>query len=130
MSDTLVGSVVKIENDSPVSGHGSVTSRGFRINKFTDRYGKECSLQKSSSAMEDCVWLGINQPDPIILARDALRLGRGDLVPGGAAVGWVPWPLPNEVQVFTRMHLTQDQVRSLLPALQHFVDTGELPSEE
>jgi len=26
-----------------------------------------------------------------------------------------------------RMHLSQDMVRDLLPALQHFVDTGELP---
>lgn len=27
----------------------------------------------------------------------------------------------------TRMHLTQDMVRDLLPALQHFAKTGELP---
>jgi hypothetical protein len=26
-----------------------------------------------------------------------------------------------------RMHLSQEHVRALLPALQHFADTGELP---
>lgn len=27
----------------------------------------------------------------------------------------------------TRMHLNQEQVKQLLPILQHFADTGELP---
>lgn len=27
----------------------------------------------------------------------------------------------------SRMHLSQELVRALLPALQHFVDTGDLP---
>lgn len=28
-----------------------------------------------------------------------------------------------------RMHLSQEQVKTLLPLLQHFVDTGRLPRE-
>lgn len=40
------------------------TSRGFDIAKFKDRYGADCSLQKSSLAGEDCIWLGLNGNDP------------------------------------------------------------------
>lgn len=64
------------------------TDRGFAIARFKDRSGVPCSLQKSSVATEDCIWLGIPE---------------------------------------YRMHLTQDQVKALLPALKHFAKTGELP---
>lgn len=63
------------------------TIRGFDLIRFTDRYNNKCSLQKSSLATEDAIWLGIEQQ---------------------------------------RMHLTQDIVKSLLPFLQKFSDTGEL----
>ena len=123
-----IGSVVKIENDQPVAEGKSVTSRGFRIDKFVDRYGHACSLQKSSLATEDAVWFGIDDPMPQIMSSDAVKLGRVDLLtPGEPVVGWVPWTLPDEVQISTRMHLTQAQVKALLPALQHFVKTGQLP---
>ena len=36
--------------------------------------------------------------------------------------------LPEDSLVHSRMHLTQDMVKALLPALQHFVKTGELPA--
>ena len=65
----------------------NVTERGFDFAAFTDRYGKSCSLQKSSLATEDCIWLGVESE---------------------------------------RMHLTREMVKDLLPALQKFVDTGEL----
>jgi len=38
----------------------SKTNRGFAIYTFKDRYGKDCSLQKSSCATEDQVWLGLD----------------------------------------------------------------------
>jgi hypothetical protein len=34
------------------------TPRGFAYALFRDRNGKECSIQKSSLATEDCIWLG------------------------------------------------------------------------
>lgn len=40
--------------------------------------------------------------------------------------GWLPYPIPKDVHISTRMHLTRDQVASLLPALHRFVETGEL----
>lgn len=39
----------------------SPTERGFYRAEFTDRYDEKCSIQKSSLAFEDCIWLGINQ---------------------------------------------------------------------
>ncbi len=36
------------------------TERGFDVWEFTDRSGKKCSIQKSSLADEDCIWLGIH----------------------------------------------------------------------
>lgn len=104
------------------------TDRGFGRWEFTDRYDAECSLQKSSLASEDAIWLGVNDTNPIIMASDALKLGRPDLT-GGQTKGWVDWLVPKEVQMTTRMHLTREQVADLLPILQHFVETGEIPDE-
>lgn len=42
-------------------------------------------------------------------------------------VGWVPYPVHPDALLSTRMHLTQAQVAELIPVLQHFVETGELP---
>lgn len=69
---------------------------------------------------EGAIWLGVNNADPQILAR---------LTPEGGN-GWVPYPIPDEVLLTTRMHLTQDMAAALIPVLQHFVETGELPTNE
>jgi len=42
------------------------------------------------------------------------------------ARGWVPYPIPSEVSLHTRMHLNREQVAALLPTLQRFVETGEI----
>ncbi|MCJ8334580.1 MAG: hypothetical protein MJH10_10105 [Epibacterium sp.] len=90
-----------------------VTERGFRIDRFNDAYGVECSLQESSiAADEGHVWFGCSAPNAKIL------------MPGG----WVDHDLSEDVQVTTRMHLSQSQMRELLPALQHFAEHGVLPS--
>lgn len=36
------------------------TERGFMRGEFKDRYGKDCSIQQSSIATEDCIWLGVD----------------------------------------------------------------------
>jgi len=76
------------------------TSRGFSLIEFKDMYDQPCSLQKSSIATEDCIWLGVH---------DQIDLNTKQVI--GPA---------------QRMHLTQEQVKELIPLLQKFVDTGEL----
>ena len=81
-------------------------SRGFAYGEFIDRYQQKCSLQKSSLAMEDAIWLGVDNTGPQIKG------------PGG-----------NENEdIWARMHLTQAMVKRLLPTLILFVQTGELSS--
>lgn len=70
------------------------TDRGFVRADFVDKYGSQCSLQKSSLATEDAIWLGVHKD---FLGSEA-----------------------------TRMHLTQEHVRALLPFLTKFAETGEL----
>lgn len=36
------------------------TERGFDFTAFTDMYRQKCSLQKSSLATEDAIWLGVD----------------------------------------------------------------------
>lgn len=98
------------------------TQRGFAYIEFQDRYEHKCSLQKSSLATEDAIWFGIDDANPQVLHGDARRLG----IETDATSGWVPYPLPAEVSLATRMHLTQDQVRELLPTLIHFAETGDV----
>jgi len=102
----------------------TTTQRGFDLNEFIDRSGCACSVQKSSLATEDAIWFGVNDSDPKIMATDAMKQG---LPTGGKTCGWVPYEVPKEVLMNTHMQLTQDQVKDLLPILQHFAETGELP---
>lgn len=107
----------------------SVTSRGFALIEFSDSYEQDCSLQKSSSAEEDCIWFGVTNPYVRVMARfhPELATKRTDVPPSERHNGWVDLPLPEDVCVGGRMHLTREQVKALLPALRHFVRTGELP---
>jgi len=93
------------------------TNRGFGHIEFIDRYGDKCSLQKSSLATEDAIWFGIDDASPKIMASKTMEGG----------TGWVPYEIPKDVLLTTRMHLTQEQVKELLPILQEFAETGELP---
>jgi hypothetical protein len=93
-----------------------LTERGFAIYNFEDYSGGECSLQKSSLATEDAIWLGLDDADPVIMAKDTPEGG----------TGWVKYPIPETVLLNTRMHLTRTQVKELLPILKKFVQTGEL----
>lgn len=101
----------------------SETARGFALIQFADGYGVACSLQKSSAAAEPMVWLGVDEAEPRILASKAAAHG----VQTEERTGWVPYPIPAEVALTTRMHMSREQVAELLPVLEHFVATGELP---
>lgn len=95
------------------------TIRGFDIIDFIDRYNSECSIQKSSLATDDCIWFGINDANPKIMAS---KIQEG-------AVGWIPYHIPKDVSLTTRMHLNRDQVKNLLPILRLFVETGEIVND-
>lgn len=89
------------------------TNRGFDITEFTDKYGEKCSLQKSSLATEDCIWLGISKPKLTVFENSS----KGN---------YLVVDMPDNMSVSSRMHLTRDMVKELLPYLQNFVETGEL----
>ena len=72
-------------------------------------------MQDSSLATEPAIWFGVDDPEPKIM--------RKDTIDGGT--GWADYPLNPHVQLSTRMHLTQEQVKALLPILTHFAETGE-----
>lgn len=95
------------------------TQRGFAIGKFKDERGTECSIQKSSSAEKECIWLG------------AKKIGLKEFV----AYGNPAWKdrdefdehtMEHHFSANTRMHLTRNQVKKLIPILQKFVDTGDI----
>jgi len=92
------------------------TALGFAYYEFTDRYGKECSIQKSSMTVEDAIWFGVNKVDPQILASKVMENG----------TGWVKYPIHPDVLLHARMHLTIDQVKELIPILQKFAVEGEI----
>ena len=76
--------------------------RGFLKGSFKDHNGEACSIQKSSLMEPDCIWLGCEHET----IHPTMGLSCG-----------------------ARMHLTQQMVADLIPLLQHFVDTGELPPQ-
>lgn len=93
------------------------TNRGFVRLEFEDFNGKSCSIEESSLATESCIWLGHDEMDIIYF------------VPNGNPP-WRPLEVPATTQCNTLMHLNRNQVAELLPVLQHFVETGNLPNYE
>lgn len=73
-------------------------------------------------ATENAIWLGIDDPEPKIMAVDAPSLG----IKTNETCGWIEYPIPDVVNLSTRMHLTQKQVTKLIPLLMKFSVTGEL----
>lgn len=102
--------------------NASKTERGFSTIEFLDRYGDACIIQKSSLATEDAIWFGIQNACPQIMASEAQAAG----IDTDETTGWVPYPIPKNVLLSTRMHLTRELVAELMPILQRFVDTGEV----
>jgi len=90
-----------------------ITPRGFEHGEFTDLYGEKCSIQKSSLATDDAIWLGIDNPKLTVFENDQ----HGN---------YLITEMPNNFSVSSRMHLNREQVSELLPILQKFVETGEL----
>lgn len=88
------------------------TSRGFDLVEFRDGNDIPCSLQKSSAAQEDMIWLGCDEPNAKVFP--------------GNGTGWHDYQLPENVSCTTRMHLTRDQVEELLPFLKRFAKTGDI----
>ena len=101
------------------------TIRGFRLIEFEDCYGNRCNIQKSSLAREDVIWFGVEDANPVILASKATEHG----VETKEHFGWVEYPIPEDVSLTTRMHLTKEQVKALLPILIEFAETGEISNE-
>ena len=93
------------------------TNRGFAYIEFEDRSGRSCSLQKSSLATADAVWLGCTE---IGLKRFAAGLGWQDIE--------LVDTMRDHYVANNRMELTREQVAELLPHLQRFVETGECHS--
>ena len=92
------------------------TDRGFGIGKFTDGNGEACSIQESSAIRDEkLLWLGVNDPTIQFMNKS----------------GWEtfdPKALGHMVLISGRMHLTQSQIKELLPLLTEFAETGQLPT--
>lgn len=98
------------------------TNRGFAYGEFQDAGGQSCSIQKSScfgDEQGEYLWLGPNNPD------------RQVQIFKSGVHGWKPVSLietfPDcDIVIPDRMHLSQKDVKKLLPILQHFARTGEV----
>lgn len=91
------------------------TERGFERINFIEANGSSCSLQISSAIQDEYLcWLGVDKADVKIMK------------PG---VGWHDVKLPEGTEIFSRMHLTQSQVKELLPHLINFVECGQFHEE-
>lgn len=97
------------------------TNRGFAKVSFSDCFGIECSLQESSLATDSAIWLGANK-----IGLKYFKAYQG---------GWKDMPEVDEFQMNehysanNKMHLTQAQVKELLPFLIRFAETGVISSE-
>jgi hypothetical protein len=76
--------------------------RGFKNGIFTDLYGNVCSIQESSLATENAIWLGIDNPELVIFENE----NRGK---------YIKTVMPKTFSVNSRIHLTREQVAELLP---------------
>lgn len=112
---------------SKTLGRVKRTGRGFEIVEFKDLNIHSCSVQQSSLAIyqkpgTSALWIGPNDADPKVLHYLAGSVG----VRTDATEGWVSYPIPDAVNLSTRMHLNRRQVSALIKHLQAWLDTGSL----
>ena len=98
------------------------TERGFSYATFADGNDTLCSIQRSSIATQEAIWVGCAKPNAMIMARDAAAHG----VETEQRGGWVPYPIPDAVILDTRMHLTRKQAGQLAVVLAQFAETGTI----
>ena len=91
--------------------HLKFTEHGYPYYRFRDRYDADCVIQKSSLATENVIWMGIEKAEAKIFVQ---------------GYGWIGYPLHEAVMINSLMHLTQEQVKEILPVLQRFAKTGEI----
>lgn len=72
------------------------TPRGFLVSHFDDLNGESCSLQQSSLANEEAIWLGCDTG------------------------------LHVDDNCLARMHLNREQAGEIATVLAHFAKTGEI----
>lgn len=95
------------------------TCRGFRRVDFRDDKGECCNIQESSAAEEPCIWLGLSDVKPQLFLPDI-----------SDRTGWIDYPMPDCVHIFSRMHLNRNNAKILVKYLNYFIKTGELPENE
>lgn len=110
------------------------TGRGFELLEFHDSYGTKCEIQQSSGVGDypdafkrpgsSLLWIGTADADPKIMKSQAVELGIP--LPAGEVSGWMPYPIPSEVLMNTRMHLNREQVAELVKTLTTWLKTGSL----
>ena len=92
---------------------------GWDVIEFEDLYGHSCSIQMSSLATIEAIWIGVNNPEVKVLAREICE--------DQNVAGWATIPLPENFTIQpSRMHLSRDQAAALIPVLQQFVNTGAI----
>lgn len=110
-----------------------LTSRGFRRGNFTDALGEECSIQKSSTATEERIWLGIDKPKLTAMSINVPKLPSIEWVPNKGSTkttGWSTAVLPKDAHIFGRMELNREMCKKLGRILTRFAETGELSFDE
>lgn len=111
------------------------TARGFEVKHFEDLYNQDCSIQESSLATDDCIWLGVHTPKIRVMCKDMPAfIGKLNVlmqtwkdIPD---CGWYEINLPKEAFVDSRMHLNRSQAANLIDELKFFVETGRLSEED
>lgn len=85
--------------NQPKLGPRRKSSRGYAFMEFRDFNGESCSIQESSLATKNCLWLGCDH--------ETIHQVTGD--PCGA-----------------RMHIDLKLAKRIVRTLQHWIDTGYL----
>lgn len=86
------------------------TIRGFNILHFHDDNEELCDIQQSSASDKSRIWLGVHNSKAEILASKTEQGG----------TGWVEYPIPEDVMITHRMHLSRKQSISLAIKLLQF----------
>ena len=104
--------------------------RGFELIHFSDDYNIDCSLQESS-AVEPHIWLGVDKPKIMVMCKDFATNGIAfNCIPENKDdTGWCNIEMPNYVRIFSRMHLNQEQAKTLAKKLSFFAKHGYLKEE-
>ncbi len=103
---------------------GFITScETYKVNRIVkDDNGEAYRIKTIYQDNINALFIGVDNFQPIVMASDANAL----CIETNKSFGWIPFPMPKDVKMFTGMVLNKELAISIKEDLDYYIETNDL----